>query len=120
MDSIERLDAFVTDNPTYMEIDDEATDYMDEDPSVLMLGEEGTHWEPPAIVEATTKLKNWAWEAAAHPMEDSVKKIKTVELVTPTKNIVFVPIESISASITIPAKSVCDSIPTEFVLVKSI
>ena len=53
MDSIERLYAFVTDKPTDMEIDDEATDYMDEDPTVLMLREEGTYWEPPAITEAT-------------------------------------------------------------------
>ena len=60
MDSIERLDAFVTNKPTNMEIDDEATDYMNEDPVILMLKEEGTYWEPPAIVEATTELKNWA------------------------------------------------------------
>ena len=65
-------------------------------------------------------------------MEDSVKKIKniklvtlakkfkTVELVTPTKNIVSVPIESISTSISIPINSVCDSIPIESNLVKSI
>ncbi|KAK9990854.1 hypothetical protein SO802_025839 [Lithocarpus litseifolius] len=32
MDSIEHLDAFVTDKPTDMEIDDEATDYVNEDP----------------------------------------------------------------------------------------
>ena len=78
------------------------------------------------------ELKNWAWEEAVHPMEDSMKKIKTVksvilakkiktvELVTPTKNIVFVPIESISASISIPVKFVYDNIPIEFDLVKSI
>ncbi|KAK9998244.1 hypothetical protein SO802_017847 [Lithocarpus litseifolius] len=42
MDSTECLDAFVTDKPTYMEVDEEATDYMDEDPIVLMLREEGT------------------------------------------------------------------------------
>ena len=58
MDSIECLDAFVTDKPIVMEIDDEVTDYMDEDPTVLMLREEGTYWEPPTIVEATTELKN--------------------------------------------------------------
>ena len=58
-------------------------------------------------------------------MEDSVKKIKTVksitlakkiktiELVTLAKIIVSVPIESISASISILAKSVCDSILVE-------
>ena len=65
-------------------------------------------------------------------MEDSVKKIKTiksitlakkiktVEPITPTKNIVSIPTESISASITIPAKSICDSFPVESDLVKSI
>ena len=41
MDSIERLDAFVTDKPT---------DYMDEDSTILMLREEGTIWKPLAIV----------------------------------------------------------------------
>ena len=43
MDSIECLDAFMTDKPIVMEIDDEVTDYMDEDPTVLMLREEGTY-----------------------------------------------------------------------------
>ena len=132
IDSIEHVDAFVTDKPTYMEIDKEAMDYMDEDPILLTLREEGTYWEPPAIVETITELKNWAWEGAAHPMEDSVKKImtvklvtltkkiKTVEPITPTRNIVFFLIESISANISIPVKSVCDSILVEFNLVKSI
>ena len=78
-------------------------------------------------MEATTKLKNWAWEGAAHPMEDFVRKIKTVksvtfgkkiktaEPVTPTKNIVSVSIESISASVSIPVKFVCDSFSVESV-----
>ena len=43
MDSIECLDVVVTDKPTDMEINEEATNYMDEDPAVLMLKEEGTH-----------------------------------------------------------------------------
>ena len=60
MDSIERLDAYVNDKPTNMEIDGEGTNYMNEDPMVLTLREEGTHWEPLAIVEATTEFKNWA------------------------------------------------------------
>ena len=47
-----------------------------------------------------------------------VKKIKTIELVAPVKNIVSIPIESIFASITILVESVCDSIPVESVLVK--
>ena len=120
MDSIERLDAFVIDKPTDMEVEEEVTDYMDVDLTVLILKEEKAYWEPPAIVEATTKLKNWAWEGAVHLMEDSVRKIKIVKLVTfakkikttkpitLAKNIVFVPIESISASVSIPIKSVCD------------
>ena len=57
-------------------------------------------------------------------MEDSIKKIKTIksitlakkiktiEPVTLAKNIVFVPIESISTSISILVKSVCDSFPS--------
>ena len=80
-----------------------------------------------ATMEATTELKNWAWEGAAHPMEDFVKKIKTVksvtfakkikttEPVTPTKNIISIPIESIFASVFIPIKSICDSFPIESV-----
>ena len=60
MDSIEHLDAYVIDKPANMEIDTKGTDYMDEDPMVLMLREEGTYREPPTIIEATTELKNWA------------------------------------------------------------
>ena len=129
MDNIECLDAFVTNKPIDMEINGEATYYMDEDLAVLMLREEGTCRETPAIIEATTKLKNWAWEGAAHPIEDSVskikivksvtfaKKIKTIEPVTPAKNIVSIPIESISSSVSIP---VCDSFLVEFALVESV
>ena len=127
MDSIDRLDAFVTNKPTNMEIKEEATDYMDVDPTVLILREEEVYLEPPSIVEATIELKNWAWEGAAHPREDSLRKIKTIksvtfakkiktaEPVTPVKNIVFIPIESISTSVSIPVKFVCDSFPVEFV-----
>ena len=43
MDSIECLDAFVTNNPTDVEIEEEATDYMDVDHTVLMLREEGAY-----------------------------------------------------------------------------
>ena len=43
MDSIEFLNAFVVDKPIDMEIYVEDTDYMDEDPMVLMLREEGTY-----------------------------------------------------------------------------
>ena len=119
--------AFVTDKPTNMEVEEEDTYYMDVNPIVLMLREERVYWEPPTIVEAMTGLKNWAWEGTAHPMEDFdrkiktvksvtfAKKIKTVEAVTPAKNIVFVPIESISASVSIHVNSVCDSFPVESV-----
>ena len=71
MDNIERLDAYVIDKLEDMEVDGESTDYMDEDPKVLMLKEERTYQELAAIVEAMTELKNWAWEGATHPMEDS-------------------------------------------------
>ena len=125
MDSIEGLDASVTNKLVDMEIEEKTTDYIDIDPMVLMLREEGAYWESPAIVEATTELKNQAQEGAIHPMEDSVRKIKTVksvtfakkikiaDLVTPTKNIVSVPIESILASVSIPIKSVCDNFPVK-------
>ena len=78
-------------------------------------------------MEAMTELKNWAWEGATHPMEDSVKKIKTVKLVTfakriktaepvtPTKNIVSIPIESSSANIFVPVKSIYYTFSIEFV-----
>ena len=87
-----------------------------------MLREERAYWEPLAIVEAKTELKSWAWEVAAHPMEDSVRKIRTIKSVTfakkikaadpitPTKKVVYVPIESIPASVSIPFKSICDSV----------
>ena len=127
MDSIEHLDAFVIDKPTDMKVEEEVTDYMDIDPAILMLREEGAYWEPLAIMEATTELKNWAWEGVAHLMEDFVKKImtvksitfakkiKTAEPVTPVKNIVFIPIESISTSVFIPVKSIYGSFPIESV-----
>ena len=41
------------------------------------------------------------------------KKIKTAELVTPAKNVISTPIESIFASASIPVKSVCDGFPVE-------
>jgi len=44
MDNIERLDGYVFDKPANMDVDGEGLDYMDEDPRVLMLKEEGTHW----------------------------------------------------------------------------
>ena len=48
------------------------------------------------------------------------KKIKTVKLVTLAKDIIYVPIESISANISIPVKSLCDSSSVESDVVKSI
>ena len=53
-------------------------------------------------------------------MEDSLKKIKTVEPLTPAKNIISIPIESISASIVLPVKSVCDRVLIESIPVESI
>ena len=58
MDNIEQLEDYVFDKPTNMDIDGEGQDYMDEDPRVLMLKEEGTQWELAAITKATTELKN--------------------------------------------------------------
>ena len=109
MDSIKRLDAYISNKPIDMEIDGESIDYMDEDPMVLMLREKGIHWEPTAIVEAKIELKNQAWEGAMHPMEDSLEKNKTVQPITPAKNIISIPIESI-----------CDHVPIESIPVKSI
>ena len=108
----------MTDKPTDMEIDTKGTDYIDEDPMVLMLKGERTRWKPPTIVEATTELKHWAWEGAAHPMEEFSMNIKTVEPITLAKNIVSIPIESVFASITIPVESVCDRSPIESVTVE--
>ncbi|XP_075655731.1 uncharacterized protein LOC142625872 [Castanea sativa] len=106
MDSIERLNAFVTDKTLDMEVKEEAIDYMDIDPAVLMQRKEGAYCEPLAIVEATTELKNWAWEGAACPKKDSVRRIKTTKPVTLAKNIVFVSIESSFANFFVPVKSV--------------
>ena len=49
-----------------------------------------------------------------------IKKIKTIEPVTPAKNIVSILIEFVSTSITIHVESVCDSIPIESISVESI
>ena len=117
MDSIEHLDAYVTDKPTDMEIDGEGTNYMDENLMVPMPREEETHWEPPAIVETIIELKNWAWEGAAHPMKDFVKKIKTVKSLLP--KILFLSL-FVSASIIVPIEFFCDRIPIESVFVESI
>ena len=53
-------------------------------------------------------------------MEDSLKKIKTDNPIAPAKNIIFVPIKSVSASIIVPVESIYDrvlieSVPIEFV-----
>ena len=85
-----------------------------------MLKEERTHWEPTAIIEATTKLKNWAWEGVAHPMEDPLEKFKAIEPFTPAKNIMSIPIEPISTSIVILVESIYDYVPIESILIESI
>ena len=43
MDNVECLDDYVSNKPIDMEVDGESINYMDEDPMVLMLREEGTH-----------------------------------------------------------------------------
>ena len=55
-------------------------------------------------------------------MEDFLEKIKTIEPLILAKNIISIPIESISTSIVIPVESVCDhvSIPIESISVGSI
>ena len=120
MDNIEHLDAYVSDKPIDMEADGENTDYINKEPMELMLREERTHQEPNTIVETVTELKNWAWERAAHPMEDFLEKIKTVEPLTPTKNIISIPIKSVSTSIVVPIKSICDRVPIESVPIESV
>jgi len=121
-DNIECLDGYAFNKLVDMEVDGESPNYMDEDPWVLVLKEEGTHWELATIVEAMTELKNWAWEGATHPKEDLLEKFKITEPFTPIKNIVSISIESVSTSIVILVESVCDnvsspteSIPVEFV-----
>ena len=53
-------------------------------------------------------------------MKDSVEKIKTFEPIPSSKNIVSIPIESISASIIVPVESVCDRIPIKFIFVEPV
>ena len=43
MDNLEWLEDYVFDKPTDMDVNGEGQYYMDEDPRVLMLKEEGTH-----------------------------------------------------------------------------
>ena len=52
-------------------------------------------------------------------MEDSMKKTKIVEPITPTKNIVSIPIESVSTSIIVVVEYVCDRIPIKSFFVES-
>ena len=52
-------------------------------------------------------------------MEDSLKKIKSIEPITLAKDIVSVPIEFVSASIIVPIESIYDRIPIEFVSVEN-
>lgn len=60
MDNLDRFEDYALDKATYMDVDGEDQDYMDEDPKVLMLREEGTHYKPTAITVAIIELKNWA------------------------------------------------------------
>ena len=48
------------------------------------------------------------------------KKVQTVKPITPIKNIASIPIESVSTSIIAPIESVCDHIPIEPVSVESV
>ena len=53
-------------------------------------------------------------------MEDSLKKIKTDKPITPAKNIIFVPIKSVSASIIVPVESIYDRVLIESVPIESV
>ena len=53
-------------------------------------------------------------------MEYSLEKIKTIEPLTPAKNIISIPIESVSTSIVVPVKSICDRVFMESVSIESI
>ena len=120
MDNIEHLDAYVTDKPTDMEIDGRGIDYVDENPLVLILREEGTCQESLAIIKATIELKNWAREVAAQPMEDSTMKIKTVEPITLIKKIKTIePVILAKNIISFPIEFVCDNSPINFVSIES-
>ena len=48
-------------------------------------------------------------------MEDSIEKIKTIEPITPTKNIVSIPIKSVPATIIALIEFFCNHIPIEFI-----
>ena len=49
-----------------------------------------------------------------------MKKTKTVEPITPAKNIVSIPIESVSTSIIVAVEYVCDRIPIKSFFVESV
>ena len=55
-------------------------------------------------------------------MEDPLEKIKAIKPLIPAKNIISIPIKSVSASIVIPVEFVCDrvSIPIESIPVESV
>ena len=54
-------------------------------------------------------MENSVWKIKTVKSVTFAKKIKTVEPITPTKNIVSIPIESISSNVSIPVKSIYDS-----------
>ena len=53
-------------------------------------------------------------------MENSLKKIKTDKPITPAKNIIFVPIKSVSASIIVPVESIYDRVLIESIPIESV
>ena len=53
-------------------------------------------------------------------MENSLKKIKTDKPITLAKNIIFVPIKSISASIIVPVQSIYDRVLIESIPIESV
>ena len=51
-------------------------------------------------------------------MENPLEKIMTIEPFIPAKNIISIPIESISTSIVVPVESICDQVPIESIHVE--
>jgi len=81
MDNLSQSESYTLERVVDVEVKEEDEDHMDEDPRVLVLREGGTHEKQVAITDAITKLKNWAWEGATHPMGDPLVKTK------PTKSL---------------------------------
>ena len=81
MDNLSQSRSYTLKRVADVEVKEEYEDHMDEDPKVLVLREGGTHEKLATIIDAITKLKNWAWKGVAHPIGDPLVKTK------PTKSL---------------------------------